>query len=52
MWSNAAPGRRYNTKEKTNQHVTGKRIYIPAYRPLLADENKSGQPDLAGEITI
>jgi hypothetical protein len=52
MCSKAALGRRYNTKEKTNQHVTGKRSYIPDYRSLLADGNKSGQPDLAGEITI
>jgi hypothetical protein len=35
-----------------NWHVTGKRGYIPEYSSMLADENKTGQPDLEGEITV
>jgi hypothetical protein len=42
----------YNTKEKMRWHVIGKRNYIPEDRSLLADGNKSGQPDRAGEIAI
>jgi hypothetical protein len=42
----------YNTKEKLNRHVIERRRYIPSYPSLLADGNKGGQPDWAGEIAI
>jgi hypothetical protein len=40
----------YNTKEKLNRHVIERRKYIPSYPSLLADGNKSGQPNWAGKI--